>query len=250
MSKPARETVPARPRPGRDLHPPRPPLGVVAVATVVLALVVADIRLSGPLDHLDHRIGSRVNTWDLRNHDLWRHVLTVGLYFGQRGVVLPLALILAAWLAWRNRTSEPLLRLVVAGVSLAVVVYGFKLGLARNAPIQDAHGVPAGRGASFPSGHMANAILLWGLAYWSVLRWNSPFRLGQVINVGRFVAPVAILVSMTLLNYHWLSDFVGGAAVGVILLGLALLPVWTSACSWIDVRWFRPRSTSRQKSNR
>ena len=210
-------------------------------AAVVLVLVVADIRFSGPLEHLDHRIGARANTWDLRHNDLWRHVLTVGLYFGQRGVVLPLAVLLGAWLAWRTRTCEPLLRLVVAGLSLAIVVYGFKLGLARNAPIQDAEGVPSGRGASFPSGHMANAVLLWGLAEWSVLRWNSPVRLRQLIRLGRLIAPVAIFVSMTLLNYHWLSDFMGGAAVGVLLLRLTLLPGWASLSSWLDTRWFGRR---------
>ena len=124
----------------------------------------------------------------------------------------------------------------MAAVSLAVVVYGFKLGLARNAPIQVAHGVTPGQGASFPSGHMANAVLLWGLADWSVRRWFAPARLRAAIRIGRWIAPVAILVCMTLLNYHWLSDFIGGAAVGVILLALALWPRWSVVADRIDIR--------------
>ena len=199
-------------------------------------LVVIDLRLSGPLDHLDHRIGHRTGEWDLRDRTDDHRLLTVGLYFGQRGVVLPLSLGLAGWQAWRARTVEPVLRLVVAAIALAVVVYGFKLGLARNAPIQDAHGVPAGQGASFPSGHMANAVLLWGLADWSVRHWDAPARLRAGVRIGRWIAPVAVFICMMLLNYHWFSDFIGGATVGVMLLALALWPRWAQFAKSIDTR--------------
>ena len=208
----------------------------VGTALLILIVVVVDIRLAGPLDHLDHRIADRANGWDLRHHTAARRALTVGLYFGQRGVVLPLSVALAGWQTWRVRTVEPLLRLFVAVLSLAVVVYGFKLGLARNAPIQDAHGVPAGQGASFPSGHMANAVLLWGLAGWSVRRWFAPAGLRSVVRVGRWTAPIAIFVCMTLLNYHWLSDFIGGAAVGLILLAVTLRPRWPAVAERINAR--------------
>lgn len=228
---------------GTSAHPPSenkarpgPSWWAIGTALAVLVVVVIDIRLSGPLDHLDHRIGDRTGGWDLRQRTLDRRALTVGLYFGQRGVVLALSLVLAGWQTWRSRTIEPILRLIVAAVGLAVVVYGFKLGLARNAPIQDEHGVPAGQGASFPSGHMANAVLLWGLADWSVRQWSAPERLRAAIRIGRWIAPVAVFVCMMLLNYHWLSDFIGGAAVGVMLLALALRPLWSVVASRIDIR--------------
>jgi membrane-associated phospholipid phosphatase len=211
----------------------------VIIAVVVLLLVVADIRFSGPFDQLDHRVATRMNNWGLRRHTWDRRVLTVGLYFGQRGVVLPGALLVAGWLSWRTHTVEPLVRLAVAVVSLALVVYGFKVGLARNAPIQDIEGVPAGHGASFPSGHMVNAVLLWGLSDWAVRRWSSPVFLRRALRTGRWIAPFAIPVSMTLLDYHWLSDFAGGAAVGVILLALAVHPQLHEASLWLERRWPR-----------
>jgi membrane-associated phospholipid phosphatase len=215
------------------------PWWVVVVAIVVLVLVVVDISRNGPLDHLDHRIADRTGGWNLRGHRATRWPLTVGVYFGQRGVVLVAAAVLAVGLTWRFATVEPVLRLLIAVLSLGAVVYGFKFGLARNAPIQDIQGVPAGRGASFPSGHIANAILLWGLADWSVRTWPTPPWLSKVIRIARFVAPVAVLVAMMLLNYHWLSDFIGGAAVGVILLAVALWPGWTPAAAAMDARWPR-----------
>jgi membrane-associated phospholipid phosphatase len=239
------QTVTARPR---APHRPGVPWWAVVVAIAVLVLVVVDIGLNGPLDHLDHQIAQRTGAWNLRGHRATRWPLTVGVYFGQRGVVLVAAAVLAVGLTWRAGTCEPVLRLLTAVLSLAAVVYGFKFGLARNAPIQDIQGVPAGHGASFPSGHIANAILLWGLADWSVQTWPTPHRLRAVIRIGRFVAPVAVVVTMMLLNYHWLSDFIGGAAVGVILLAVALWPGWTQAAMAIDARW--PRALNRQKNAR
>jgi hypothetical protein len=63
----------------------------------------------------------------------------------------------------------------------------------------------------------------------------------RIIDVLRWVAPFAVAVGMTLLNYHWLSDFVGGAAVGVLALAVASWPGWTSLAHRIDSRlgWSR-----------
>jgi membrane-associated phospholipid phosphatase len=49
---------------------------------------------------------------------------------------------------------------------------------------------------------------------------------------------------MTLLDYHWISDFVGGACVGVVLLVLAQLPVWSGVGQRVD-RVIRQRSRVR-----
>lgn len=172
--------------------------------------------------------------WGLRWQTWPRRLLSLGVLFGQRGVALSLSAALAGWLTWRHRTSEPLLRLAVAVVAVAVAVYALKLGLARDAPLQVAQGVPPGQGGSFPSGHEANAVLLWGLADWSVRTWSIPVRVRTGVRWGRRIAPVAVVVAMTLLNYHWISDFLAGAAVGVVLLALTLLPRWSGAAARLD----------------
>ena len=224
------------------------PWWAVAVAVVVLALVVVDIRLDGPLDHVDHRLAARTGSWDLRNRPAARWPLTVGVWFGQRAVVLVGGALIAIGLTWRSRTCEPLLRFVVAVLGVAAVVYGFKFAMARNAPSQDALGVPVGQGASFPSGHLANAILMWGLADWSVRTWATPWWLRRAVRAGRWIAPFAVFTAMMLLNYHWLSDFVGGAAVGVILLGVALWPRWAQVAGWLDAH--RPATTTSRPGSR
>jgi membrane-associated phospholipid phosphatase len=211
------------------------------VAAVAISL---DVHAGGPLTRLDHHIGDRMYQWDLRHDSVAHPALTVFLYFGQRGVVVVLSVLLFGWLAWRFKTVEPMLRLVIALVLIYLAVYGFKLGLARNAPIQDFRGDKPGAGSSYPSGHIANAVVLWGLADWAVCNWPTPMQLRRLVQAGRWVAPFAVTISMTLLNYHWLSDFLGGAAVGVVLLALVTLPLWTSAAARIDGRvGLRPFAT-------
>jgi membrane-associated phospholipid phosphatase len=201
---------------------------VVLVAAAILIAVSADVRWHGLFTQLDHRVGMRMLQWDLRDRPWPRRGLTVGLYFGQRGVALTAAVLFLGWLSWHYRTIEPMVRLFVGVAALVLVVYGFKWGLARAAPVQYFHGHRGAVGASYPSGHVANAVLLWGLADVCAARWPVPVPLARLIRIGRWIGPFVIVVCMTLLNYHWLSDFAGGACVGVLLLALSVRPVWST----------------------
>lgn len=203
---------------------------------MVLVAVSLDVHFQGLLTRLDHRVANRMFDWDLRHDSVARPALTVFLYFGQRGAVVILSILFFGWLAWRQRTVEPVLRLVVALVLIFVVIYAFKIGLARNAPIDDLRGRGPGYGSSFPSGHITNAVVLWGLADWAAEHWPTPRRLRQLIRIGRWIAPFAVAIAMILLNYHWVSDFLAGAAVGVVLLAVAVLPVWTDLAQRVDRR--------------
>ncbi len=132
-----------------------------------------------------------------------------------------------------------MLRLIVAVIGLAAVVYAFKLGLARNAPIAGAHGQSAAAGASFPSGHTANTVVLWGLAQYTAGRARADDRLVRAVRVGRLIAPAVVSVVMVLLDYHWLTDLLAGSAIGMVLLWATLHPGWTHASQRIDSRIVR-----------
>lgn len=193
---------------------------------MVAAAVTADVLAGGLLTRLDHQISHLTrNDWGLRFQTWPRRALRVLTLFGQRGPILVAAVPFAAWLAWRLRRPEPLLRLVAALAMLAVVVYAMKLGIGRSAPPVDALRTDSGQ--SFPSGHLANAVLVWGLLAWLGARHAGvvPHRLAVALDILRVAGPALVLVGMTLLDYHWLSDFVAGAAIGVVLLWIATWPV-------------------------
>jgi len=71
---------------------------------------------------------------------------------------------------------------------------------------------------SFPSGHAATAVVLYGaLAILLAERASSPFRAVAWL-VGAAVLALAIGASRVLLNVHFVSDVVAGFAVGLAWL--------------------------------
>lgn len=220
------------------------PVWAVVGSAAVTVLIAVDVVRHGPLSTVDRHLSSQMLDWGLR-YKPWPHrLLTPGLWFGQRGTVLTGATLLALLAVRRRRTVEPLVRLFVALCALSVVVYAFKLGLGRNAPIGDARGQPPGSGASFPSGHTANAVLLWGLAQSTASRARMNRRLQMLIAAGRWSAPWIVSAVMVLLDYHWLTDLVAGMTIGIVLLWVTLLPAWDRLSVAIDRRIFGHRYVS------
>ena len=220
-------------------HTVRPPLWLVVLAAVLLIATTADVHFSGALYHFDIDLGRRLHEWDLRHHLAAELALRGLVLFGQRAVVVLLAVLFFGWLAWRKRVSEPLVRLAVALIGIAALVYALKFTVTRLAPIDYfGHHLDAPKW-SYPSGHMANAVALWGLALFAAIRWHLPSRVVAAANVLRWVAPAAVAIGMIMLNYHWVSDMIGGAAIGVLVLAVAVADGWVVPAEWIDARWIR-----------
>jgi len=115
---------------------------------------------------------------------------------------------------------------------LTIAVYALKTAVTRPAPIPGPHDARD----SYPSGHLPNAILVWGIVAWSAARAGAPAALTNVLRIVRAVGPPAVIVGMTLLDYHWFSDFIGGACIGVALLPVVVSPVWAQIAARIDRR--------------
>jgi membrane-associated phospholipid phosphatase len=218
---------------------------VVAVAVVVLVAVTIDVAQHGWLTHLDSTIAHHVESWQIGRSSAEGEALRVLTFFGQRGPVLGVATPVALYLAWRSRSVSPLLRYAVALVLLTIAVYALKGAITRPAPsYRPGLDNPA---QSFPSGHMVNAILIWGTLAWAASRAEVAAWLVRTLRVVQVIAPPAVFIGMTLLNYHWFSDFVGGACVGVILLPLVLGPWWERVETRIDERWIAHRVSDRPR---
>jgi membrane-associated phospholipid phosphatase len=68
-------------------------------------------------------------------------------------------------------------------------------------------------GFSFPSGHTAAAAATWA-AVVLVLGRGRPFRSKAWLGAGAAAVVVAVAASRVLLGVHWLTDVIGGAALG------------------------------------
>ena len=145
---------------------------------------------------------------------------------GQRGPATLMCLPYFFWVVWRTRSPHPLVMLGTSLVLLNVSVGVVKLLTGRLGPRQTrlAHQVLVG-GDVYPSGHVANAVVLYGLIVW--------------ITVGhrKLLVAAAAAISVTVglgtlyLNTHWLSDVIGGWLAGALVL-VALPTVLPTAQRW------------------
>jgi membrane-associated phospholipid phosphatase len=214
----------------------RPPWWLMVVAAVVGGAVTLDLFTRGSLELMDLKVSEVVSDWGLQ--DSWAYPLVwVVTQFGGRATILVVLAVLVGYLAWTRRTLLPLVRVLVALALLTAVVYAIKLGTGRTAP-----GFPGSfffhdDGASFPSGHVANAVLMWGVARWQAVEYGLPAGVQRTFWLLAVLSPVVTALAMVSLDFHWVTDAVVGAAVGVLLLGVV-----HALDAMVLSRWVRARA--------
>ncbi|HVX45172.1 MAG TPA: phosphatase PAP2 family protein, partial [Mycobacteriales bacterium] len=176
---------------------------MVVLAAAVVVWITLDVLWGGPWTRLDARVSDTVLPWGLRRAPWPKDAVYVLTMFGGRvPIVIGIGLLVVLLAAFR-RSLQPLLRFAVALGILTVVVYAFKWGVGRTAPVIDE--LHAG-GTSYPSGHVPNAILTWGLAAWLAVDYRLPGWAQRLLAGLRFAGPVFAGTGMLLLDWHWFSD--------------------------------------------
>jgi membrane-associated phospholipid phosphatase len=212
----------------------RPPWWLLVAALIIGSAVTADLLARGSLERMDLRVSEIVSDWQLRDSIAFYPVWVVTQLGGRASILIVLA-VLVGYLAWRRHTWLPLVRVLVALALLTAAVYAIKQGIGRTAPAFPGSYFFHDDGASFPSGHVANAVLMWGVARWLAVEYDLPARVQRVFRLLSVVGPVATALAMVSLNFHWVTDAVVGAAVGILLLGVvhaldaAVLSRWVRA---------------------
>jgi undecaprenyl-diphosphatase len=193
-------------------------LRLLVAALVVFVLVSADVVAGGALTRLDRRVSDWARSTGLPGPGWrrpWQRELDQLVNFGDRELVGAVIVVAFAVICWRARTLLPYVRLAVLGAVTIVVVVSSKVAFGREAP-PDVQNHDLFR--SYPSGHTITAIVLWGLL--AAVAAEHP-RAGVSPAVARllsWLAPLLTMVGMVLRDYHWLSDLIGGAALGVVLV--------------------------------
>ena len=212
----------------------RPPRWLVLLSGVVTVAVTVDLLTRGVLEQMDLRVSEVVSAWELENSGVYWPVWAV-TQLGGRGFILIVLAGLVGYLGWRFRTVVPLVRVLLALVLLTVVVYSFKYGTGRTAPAYPGSFFHRD-GASYPSGHVANAVLMWGVARWQVVEYRLATWLQRTTWVLSVAGPVATGIAMVSLDFHWITDAVVGAAVGILLLGVVHVLDDVVVSRWLGAR--------------
>ncbi|WP_177191480.1 phosphatase PAP2 family protein [Nocardioides luteus] len=190
------------------------------------ALVLLTVLAAGPLQDLDihgHEYWARMLPPEV--YDVLQHVLDP---IAGQTVCLPVLITVAVVIACRRRSWRPVICAAAAEAAFYLGVGGSKVLLARPGPTErDAEFFAGGilkdgwHGISYPSGHAAEAVLVYGTAVYLVARYTAVSRTtvwALAAGVG-VIALNAVAVSYTL-GWHWASDLFAGLLMGGLLLRL------------------------------
>jgi membrane-associated phospholipid phosphatase len=191
---------------------------IVFAVAVVVGVLLDMVRSGEGIAEADDDIAS----WGSRHATSEAvEVLRVITQLGST-VVVTLALAATALFAWlRRRSLEPAAFLAVVGVGQAVLAALLKLIVDRPRP--DVERLVAVTGPSFPSGHATAAAACW-TAVALVLAHGTPRLARALLLAGAVVLATAVAASRALLGVHWLTDILGGLALGwgwVVLVTVA-----------------------------
>jgi membrane-associated phospholipid phosphatase len=189
---------------------------VVLLGGVVLALLAVVVRSSDVLAGID----SAASEWGDRHASAWSHdALTLVTQLGETWLVVLVAIVVAAveLARTRSRWVAPFLLAVILGDKLLTEAVKQLIDRAR----PEFEAVAATLGPSFPSGHTSTAAASWAAfalvagRWWGRRAW--PALAGAAVGIA-----VAVALSRVLLNVHWLTDVLGGLALGW---------AWFAACA-------------------
>jgi undecaprenyl-diphosphatase len=193
------------------------PLMVITAAAAVFTLLLIFVRLRwAPLESADRTSAADLNSL-VAGHRGLVSALKAVTSLGSTAVlsiVVGLAVILLAI----RRLWRLALYLLVAGAGALVLDPVLKSLVGRLRPVL-AHPIAHGTGNSFPSGHSLGSMVCYG----ALLLVFLPAARGWVRTA--FVAVVAVIilivgVSRLLLGVHYVSDVIGGWAIGATWLGI------------------------------
>jgi membrane-associated phospholipid phosphatase len=194
-----------------------------ALTVLLLALVVSQTDWLRGVDHtvarwsFDHASGSE------------HRALTYVTDLGETWSVAIVAVVVGAVDLARRRNPWTILFLLVVIVGDKLLTQEVKGVVDRQRPPFEA--VAATLGPSYPSGHSSTAASSWAAFAFVASFWVG-WRRWRALATGAFAIAVAVATSRVLLDVHWLTDVLGGLALGW---------AWFAACALGLWRPLRPR---------
>jgi undecaprenyl-diphosphatase len=200
-------------------------LVVVGAAGVLFAVLVSVLRTGwAPLQTVDGAVADRLNN-AVAGNDIVVAVLRGVTDFGGRGMLTVVLVAAAGYLMIRRQLR---LAVYVIATSLGALVLDpvVKLLVERIRP-EVADPVATAPGPSFPSGHALGSLVSYGVLLLVFLPAVPRRRRLWVVGL---VATLIVLIGLTrvALGVHYVTDVLGGWALGVAWLGIT----WTAFRRW------------------
>jgi len=184
---------------------------MIALAAI---FIIAGL-VGGPGSEIDTGLSDWTTSLRVR-HPRLTPIVVMFTQLGGGRVTLGLAGLAALWLFMRGDRGRALL-LIVTVVGERLIVDGLKDVIGRARPSADLHEVVTSS-LAYPSGHAANGMTAW----LAVALFTSPPRHRRPTAIAALILSLLVGWSRVHLGVHWPSDVVGGWALGLLTVGIAL----------------------------
>jgi membrane protein DedA with SNARE-associated domain/membrane-associated phospholipid phosphatase len=195
---------------------------LVVLAGALFAGIAEDVLRQEPLVQLDRALADTLHT---RLSPHWTAVMRVASFAGKPATLLVAGLALVVWFARRRRRGDLLLVVLAVGGGEMLNPL-LKLLFARQRPSFDDPLVML-KTFSFPSGHATGSMIFYGLLVYFAVRAGGPWGRRSLAIAGGALAILLIGWSRLYLGAHYLSDVLGGWAVGLVWLASTITAVGT-----------------------
>lgn len=190
----------------------------LAVAVIAIGAFVALADEIDPTEELalfDDQLASALQAnIDQPTLDLFATIT----HLGDRNVTVGIGVLVALYMLWRRWWLHAVTWVLTTGIG-GVLVRLFKNHFERQRPIHD-HALTDSSGWSFPSGHAAGAMLIYGMLGYFVIR-HTPSRWHIPVALVTMTLITFVGFSRVILQVHYLSD---------VLAGFAVAGAWMALC--------------------
>lgn len=142
---------------------------------------------------------------------------------GLRWVTASILLIMAALVGRRFSSWRPVNLSILSLIFLNLFVGAAKIFFGRCKAREDFDICLFTDGMAYPSGHISNALVTWGLFAYIIFRYThrAPFE-GLRLYWLVAVITIAVGIASLLRNTHWFTDLIGGMFLGGAILVLVV----------------------------
>lgn len=191
-------------------------VALLLLGAALFAGIAAAVIGNGALVRLDLAIYQLLRTY---KHPPFGDALDVLSLLGSE-LIFIITSLLTGYLIWRRHWRAAIVLLLAVGGGEAIVLllkplFAFK-------PLGKATAfIPLDR-YRFPSGHATEAFIFYGLITYNMMHGAGDWRWRALASVGTVGLVLLIGFSQLIVGGHYLSDVLGGYAVGLMWLGVTI----------------------------